>query len=48
MMPFLHYNQANYDEVKTKLCSVCFVVVVVHVVVVVLIIVVAVNKGRPP
>ena len=37
-------NQANYDEVKTRLCRVCFVVVVVNVVVVVLI-VVAVHKG---
>ena len=37
-------NQANYDEVKTRLCCVCFVVVVVNVVVVVLI-VVAVLKG---
>ena len=36
-------NQANYDEVKTQLCGVCFVVVVVNVVVVVLI-VVAVHK----
>ena len=37
-------NQANYDEVKTRLCCVCFVVVVGNVVVVVLI-VVAVHKG---
>ena len=36
-------NQANYDEVKTRLFLVCFVVVV-NVVVVVLI-VVAVHKG---
>ena len=38
------YYLANYDEVKTQLCWVCFVVVVVNVVVVVLI-VVAVHKG---
>ena len=36
-------NQANYDEVKTQLCRVCFFVVVFNVVVVVLI-VVAVHK----
>ena len=41
----LNENQANYDEVKTRLCRVCFVVVVVVNVVVVLLIVVAVHKG---
>ena len=41
---FWNMNYANYDEVKTRLCWVCFVVVVVNVVVVVLI-VVTVHKG---
>ena len=31
-------NQANYDEVKTRLCLFCFVVVVVKVVVAVVIV----------
>ena len=31
-------KQANYDEVKTRLCGVCFVVFVVNVVVAVLIV----------
>ena len=39
MLLTIYINLANYDEVKTRLCWVCFVVVVVNVVVVVLIVV---------
>ena len=44
LVAIIKLNQANYDEVQTRLCRGCFVLVVVYVVDVVLN-VVAVHKG---